>query len=214
MQSNSDVKALVLTCLVYLCSLVGVLAWDRVMNGTITGRGLAASIAIAIICTVWWEYRRRRIERERSKDDRLRRRGLFHKNGGERGEVEESCGLVILVCLVALALLAATINFCAAAEPDEPALIDAVLVEISDQLWPAVPLKSQELFELQYVTMKLGLLHKATEDTPPNMPGPVSEKRAALRRVLKKVHADLVEIQIAQAGSVVQASRDRKGGAR
>lgn len=210
MQQQNDVKALVLTCLVYLVSLVSVLAWDRFMNGAITGRGLAGSILAAIVCTVWWEIRRRRIERDRLKDDQLRRRGLFHQNGGDRGEVNGG-GLIVLACLVALALLAATVNYCAAAEPnEEPTMIDAALVEVSRELFPSVPLSDRELFELQWLSTRIGVLARELETAVPNMTAAVVEKRAAIKRTLKKLHAELVDLQIIQAGEALRATR--KGG--
>lgn len=211
-QDRSEFWELMKVVAAYAAGLVVVLAVDYAFNRSITGRGMFGSILVAALCALWVGYRRRWKEKQRLQDERLKRRAIFYKNGNDqRGEVSGS-GLAILAALVGLALIFASVQFCIGAEPEEPELIDVALVSITEQLWPAVPMKSQELYELQYLTMKVGLLHKATEDTPPSMPGPVSEKRAAIRRTLKKLHLDMIELQVLQAGETLRATR--KGGAK
>lgn len=199
-------KYLFITIGVFFSLLSIPLALEKLFNQTVTGRGLAGSMAFGLAFTGWRWLQARRSLRAADQGARLRRRALLHMNGNERGEVS---GLLVLVgCLLFVALIAATVQLCAA----EPIHIDKLLAEASGQLFPAVPLSGQELEDLQAVALSVGVISRGLQNVPGDMPAVVREKRFAMRRELERLHTGFVELMVQHAGAVVQATR--KGGAR
>jgi hypothetical protein len=108
-------KSLLFTLTAFFVSVFGILALDKLFNGTLTGRGLAGSLAVVVLLTVRHCYRARLAEAECKREERLARRAGAHRLvelyrlRNERGEAEgDLTNWLLAVCVIAILLFLVT----------------------------------------------------------------------------------------------------------
>ena len=103
-------RNLLITLSSFFVLVFGTLALDKLCNGTLTGRGLVGSLAIAIILTWWHIYRQRQRIKEQDRQEALRRRAVaemvvtsYRRALNQRGEAEgDLTNWLVVVAVVAI----------------------------------------------------------------------------------------------------------------
>lgn len=177
--------ALVFVLLMFLVSVATILTIDNWITGCISGGSLLAIMAAGLLLS-WWHGRRVHRARKKSELRRVLAR-LLAKNG------------------TALVLLALLLPLPAVGFDGE---LSQALVSATEAAWPAVVLSAAEFQELQAIALRVAVLYKTLQESPPEMPQPIRDRRWTARRELERVHSTLTDVAVIHAASIL------KGGAR
>lgn len=197
-------KSLLFTLTAFFVSVFGILALDKLFNGTLTGRGLAGSLAVSLILTGLHCYRSRRSAAERKREERLARRAgahrlveMYRKLHNERGE---GCGGAILICMavIGLFMLLVWVNYSPAAECND---LDQALTDLTAKYQPEVLLTVEEFAGVRDLTTRTAILISTLQAAPPAMPAALQNRRTRVRVQLEKIQEELLQLTVDHAGT-------------